>query len=132
MTKSRTKKFAIIYLPQVRFHLRGIPKRDRQWIRDDIEKHLAVAPARPSRQRDTLMPPLPSVWDKWLAEGLWTEEKPLQIWRLRCGPHNRYRVFYIVDEVTQTVFVIAIGRKERETLYIAGEPVPLRLSEEDP
>jgi len=132
MTKIRTRKFVIIYQPHVRFHLRGIPKRDLRWIRDDIEKHLAVAPAQPSRQRDTLKPPLPPVWNEWLAEGLWSEKKPLHIWRLRCGPHNRYRVFYIVDEATQTVFVIAIGRKDRKTLYIANEPIPLRWPEEDP
>ena len=132
MTKIRTKKFAIIYQPQVRFHLRGIPKRDRRWIRNDIEKYLTVAPAQPSRQRDTLTPPLPPVWDEWVAEGLCSEQRPLRLWRLRCGPHNRYRVFYIVDEAMQTVFVIAIGRKVRETLYIAGEIIPLRWPGEDP
>lgn len=42
-------------------------------------------------------------------------------WELRCGPDNRFRVFYDVDAETHTVEVLALGVKERSRLLIGGE-----------
>jgi mRNA-degrading endonuclease RelE of RelBE toxin-antitoxin system len=42
-------------------------------------------------------------------------------WELRFGPHNRFRAFYEVDSAEQTVYVLAIGVKERDRLLIGGE-----------
>jgi hypothetical protein len=42
-------------------------------------------------------------------------------WELRCGPHNRFRVFYDVDVTTQEVQVLAVGVKDRNRLLIGGE-----------
>jgi hypothetical protein len=42
-------------------------------------------------------------------------------WELRCGPDNRFRVFYDVDAAATVVNVLAIGIKDRTRLLIAGE-----------
>jgi hypothetical protein len=42
-------------------------------------------------------------------------------WELRCGPDNRFRVFYEVDAAAREVQILAIGVKERNRLLIAGE-----------
>ncbi len=42
-------------------------------------------------------------------------------WELRCGPENRYRVFYEVAPETREVWILAIGVKHRARLLIAGK-----------
>lgn len=46
-------------------------------------------------------------------------------WEIRFGPNNRFRVFYEVDPEVATVFILAIGVKVRERLYIGGEELAL-------
>jgi hypothetical protein len=46
-------------------------------------------------------------------------------WEIRFGPGNRFRVFYEVDREEGTVYILAIGVKERERLYIGGEEIEL-------
>jgi hypothetical protein len=70
-------------------------------------------------------------WDSdWLVVGAaeTRNRKPLDqpapfeaSWELRCGPDNRFRVFYDVDAESQTVLVLAIGVNERNRLLIGGE-----------
>jgi hypothetical protein len=42
-------------------------------------------------------------------------------WELRFRPANRFRVFYEVDEQTQSVQILAIGIKEKNRLFIGRE-----------
>ena len=42
---------------------------------------------------------------------------PLASWELRVG---KLRVFYDVNESEQTVEILAIGKKERERLFIGN------------
>jgi hypothetical protein len=42
-------------------------------------------------------------------------------WELRCGPRNRFRVFYEVDSAAHEVQVLAVGVKDRNRLLIGGE-----------
>jgi len=42
-------------------------------------------------------------------------------WELRFGSGNRFRVFYEVDIAEQKVYILAIGVKEGNRLYIGGE-----------
>jgi hypothetical protein len=42
---------------------------------------------------------------------------------IRCGPNNRLRVLYSVDEENVIVIVLAIGVKDRERLLIGGEEI---------
>ena len=46
-------------------------------------------------------------------------------WEIRLGPDNRFRVFYEVDREERVVYILAIGVKERNRLYIGGEEVEL-------
>jgi hypothetical protein len=41
-------------------------------------------------------------------------------WELRCGPDNRFRVFYDVDSAAHEVQVLAVGVKDRSQLLIGG------------
>ena len=54
--------------------------------------------------------------------------KPIEVpapfgatWELRFGPGNCFRVFYEMDPAEQTVWVLAIGIKERDRLLIGGQ-----------
>jgi hypothetical protein len=40
---------------------------------------------------------------------------------MRCGPGNRFRVFYEAAPAEQTVRILAIGVKDGNRLLIAGE-----------
>lgn len=42
-------------------------------------------------------------------------------WELRCGPDNRFRVFYDIDPASREVHVLAIGVKDRNRLLIGRE-----------
>ena len=46
-------------------------------------------------------------------------------WELRCGPANRFRVFYRVDIVKAQVRILAVGVKAGERLRIGGEEFEL-------
>jgi hypothetical protein len=46
-------------------------------------------------------------------------------WELRCGPDNRFRIFYDVDLASQKVHVLAVGVKDRSRLLMGGEEYEL-------
>jgi len=41
------------------------------------------------------------------------------------GPNNRFRVFYEVDQASREVFILAIGVKVGNRLFIGGEEFEL-------
>lgn len=45
----------------------------------------------------------------------------ISTWELRCGPRNRFRVFYEIASAEQAVRVLAVGVKEGSRLLIGGE-----------
>lgn len=49
-------------------------------------------------------------------------DHPLAKWELRV---ERYRVFYDVDQLAQTVIVTAVGHKEHNVLLVRGRQVAL-------
>jgi mRNA-degrading endonuclease RelE of RelBE toxin-antitoxin system len=49
-------------------------------------------------------------------------ENPLAPWELRV---RKYRIFYQVDEASQSVTIIAIGHKEHNSLLIRGKEVKI-------
>ncbi len=52
----------------------------------------------------------------------WSNSAPFAVsWELRCGPDNRFRVFYDVDSELREVQVLAVGVKDRNRLLIGGE-----------
>jgi mRNA-degrading endonuclease RelE of RelBE toxin-antitoxin system len=99
--------FQIIFDPVVKDHLRSIERKYYSLISDKIEEQLTDQPDFETRNRKPLEgPPL------FGAD-----------WELRFGPDNRIRVLYRIDVENHEVEILAIGVKEKERLYIAGEEV---------
>ena len=88
-------------------HLDGFELKHQRLLRAVIEDQLVHQPTVETRNRKLLRPPAP-----FEAE-----------WELRCGPQNRFRVLYDVDEDEGIVQVLAFGIKERERVHFPGEEV---------
>ena len=101
------RPFELIYAPQVREHLKAIERKYRGLIRQEIEVQLQFEPDVEARNRKPLKRAI-----EFEAE-----------WEIRFGPNNRFRVFYEVDHRDGVVYVLAIGIKIRDRLYIGGEEV---------
>ena|SRR2546428_12487861 len=49
-------------------------------------------------------------------------DNPIAKWELRAG---KFRIFYEVDEVAQSVIIVSVGHKERNRLFIRGKEVEI-------
>ena len=101
----RLPKFQLIFAPEAIEHLAAIERKQHRLIQDTIDEQLTHSPATETRNRKPLRQPAP-----FGAE-----------WELRCGVQNRIRIFYEIDEAIQTVVILAVGEKDRERLFFAGE-----------
>ena len=99
----------MIYAPQVKVHLLAIERKYYGLIRREIEERLRFEPELETRNR------------KPLKRAVSFEAE----WELRFGPNNRFRVFYEVDRAARTVYILAIGVKDRDRLYIGREEFEL-------
>jgi mRNA-degrading endonuclease RelE of RelBE toxin-antitoxin system len=97
--------FQLVYAPEVVEHLRAIERKHHRLIRQAIAKQLSHEPEMETRRRKSLRAPAPFEATR----------------ELRCGPGQRFRVFYDVDAAARTVSILAVGVKEREKLFIGGE-----------
>ena len=97
--------FQIRYTSSALEHLASIERRYHPLVRHAIDERLTHEPLAETRNRKPLRQPSP-----YGAR-----------WELRCGPNNRLRVLYSVDEENSVVVVLAIGIKDRERLLIGGE-----------
>lgn len=105
----RTPRFTITYARQTREHLAAIDKRFYSLIEREIGRQLPYEPLTRTRNR-----------------------KPLRqaasfgaTWELRCGPENRFRILYAVDEQTREVIVVAVGTKVGNRLLVGKEELDL-------
>lgn len=96
--------FEIDFSPEAVEHLKNLTARERSLVLDQIGIQLAHEPDIETRRRKPLRP------------------NPLFPWELRLG---NLRVFYDVDAETEYVIILAIGRKVRNRLLIAGEEIEL-------
>ena len=97
--------YRIEFAKSVRHHLGGLSAGERQHVLDAIEKQLVHEPLVETRNRKPLRP------------------NPVAPWELRVG---NLRVFYEVTADQQdVVHILAVGRKERDRLFIAGRAVKL-------
>jgi mRNA-degrading endonuclease RelE of RelBE toxin-antitoxin system len=103
------RAFELVYAPQVKEHLKAIERKHYGQIRQEIEAQLQFEPEVETRNRKPLMRAV-----VFGAE-----------WEIRFGPDNRFRVFYEVDRDAGVVYILAIGVKVRDRLYISGEEVEL-------
>src|SRR5579862_8573288 len=103
MTKQ--PKFALYFAPEAIEHLDLVDAKYHGMLRRTINEQLRHAPTEETRNRKPMDQPAPFGAS----------------WELRCGPDNRFRVFYDVDAAAHQVQVLAIGVKERNRLLIGGE-----------
>ncbi len=103
------RPFALVYDPEVKSHLRAIDPKYRGLIRMAIEEQLRFEPDKEARNRKPLQRPVAFE----------------AAWELRCGPDNRFRVFYAVSHQRQEVQILAIGTKERNRLTVGREEIKL-------
>lgn len=93
------------FAPQAIEHMDAIEFKYHGLLRRAIHEQLTHTPTEETRNRKPLDQPAPFG----------------SSWELRCGPDNRFRVFYEVDTAVQEVRVLAIGVKDRNRLSIGGE-----------
>ncbi len=99
-------RYAVVYAREIYDHIANIERRYHRLIKKTIEEQLTITPERQTRNRKPL------------------EELPGPFgstWELRFGPGNRFRVFYEVAAKNRTVWILAIGVKEKNRLLVAGE-----------
>ncbi len=102
---AKRPKFTLSFAPQAIEHLDLIESKYHGLLRRTINEQLTYTPTEDTRNRKPLDQPAPFGAS----------------WELRCGPDNRFRVFYEVDSAAQQVQVLAVGVKDRNRLLIGGE-----------
>jgi mRNA-degrading endonuclease RelE of RelBE toxin-antitoxin system len=107
--KMKRSKYALIYAPLTKLHLKAIDRKYYSLIRTTIENYLQYEPDLETTNRKPLKRQV-----AFEAE-----------WELRFGPGNRFRVFYDIDMAASEVHILAIGEKERDRFVIGGKEVKL-------
>jgi len=102
---AKRPRFTLTFAPQAVEHLDGIESKYHGLLRRTIKEQLTFTPNEETRNRKLLDQPAPFE----------------ATWELRCGPDNRFRVFYGVDVQSLEVQILAIGLKDRNRLLIGGE-----------
>ena len=103
------KRYELIYDTEVRGHLTKIDRKYHSLIQRHIEGCLAYNPELESRNRKPLS--RPSVLGS--------------AWELRFGPRNSFRVFYRTNPEEREVYILAIGVKRGNRLFIGGKEFEL-------
>lgn len=86
-------------------HMEAIETKYHSLIRRAVDDQLVVEPDTPTRNRKPLL--------RETAMGA--------TWELRCGPGNRFRIFYDVHRDQRVVVVLAIARKVGSRLLVGKE-----------
>lgn len=102
---ARRPRFTLSFAPEAVEHLDAVESKYHGLLRRTLREQLLYTPVQETRNRKPLEQPAPFE----------------ATWEFRCGPGNRFRVFYAVDVDSKTVQVLAIGVKERNRLFIGGE-----------
>lgn len=102
---AKRTKFTLSFAPEAIQHLDRIDSKYHGLLRRTIHAQLTYTPAEETRNRKPLDQPAPFG----------------AAWEIRCGPDNRFRIFYEVDSAAQEVQVLAVGVKDRNRLLIGGE-----------
>ena len=102
---ARRPEFEVIFDLRTVDHMEAIERKYDSMIRKTIEEQLAFDPDSPTRNRKPLL--------RETAIGA--------AWEVRCGPDNRFRIFYDVHRDRRIVVVLAIARKVRSQLFVGKE-----------
>lgn len=106
---AKRRRFTLSFAPEAIEHLDRIESKYHGQLRRVLNEQLTLTPTEETRNRKPLDQPAPFGAS----------------WELRCGPDNRFRVFYEVDEAAHEVQVLAVGVKDRSRLLIGGEEYEL-------
>lgn len=106
---AKQPKFTLSFAPEAIEHLDGIDSKHHGLLQRAIKEQLTHTPIEETRNRKPLEQPAPFGAS----------------WELRCGPDNRFRVFYEVDAAAHEVQILAVGVKDRSRLLIGGEEYEL-------
>jgi mRNA-degrading endonuclease RelE of RelBE toxin-antitoxin system len=99
------QKFEIIFTRPVFQHLAAIERKYYSLIRSTIEEQLSYEPEVETRNRKPLLEP----------------SELGATWELRFGSSNRFRVFYETNLDTYEVYILGIGVKVGNQLFIGTE-----------
>jgi mRNA-degrading endonuclease RelE of RelBE toxin-antitoxin system len=103
------RSFELVYDSQVARHLARIERKYHSLIRRAIEKQLSYEPEVETRNRKPLRQP--------------TELGTT--WEIRFGPNSRFRVFYETVRANHEVYILAIGVKVGNRLFVGEEEFEL-------
>ncbi len=103
----RRQPYLFVYDTDIPRQLRSIDRKHHALIRAKIEEQLGYEPNVETTNRKPLQRPV-----HFNAR-----------WELRFGPNNRFRVYYRIEE--SEVYILAIGVKFRNIVYIGGEEYEL-------
>jgi len=102
-------RFQIGFAPETVEHLDAIDRKHHRLIEETLDDQLLHTPEQETRNRKPVEQPGPFG----------------ATWELRFGPGNRFRAFYEVDNGAHVVWILAIGIKERDRLFVGGEEFAL-------
>ena len=105
---AKRPKFTLTFAPEAVEHFDRIEAKYHGLLRRTIKEQRPYTPTEETRNRKPLDQPAPFEAS----------------WELRCGPDNRFRVFYEVEDDTH-VKIVAVGHKKHNELFIRGEQVQL-------
>jgi mRNA-degrading endonuclease RelE of RelBE toxin-antitoxin system len=105
----RRPAFEVVFDRRALGHMHAIERKYHSRIREAVEEQLPFEPDTPTRNRKPLV--------REAAIGA--------TWDMRCGPDNRFRVFYDVDRDQRLVVVLAIARKVGNVLFVGKEKFEL-------
>src|ERR1700728_2130821 len=99
---AKRRGFTPCFAPEVIEHMDSIDQKYHRLLRQVMQEQLTYSPTDETRNRKPLEQPAP--FDA--------------TWELRCGPNNRFRVFYDVDPDANEVHILAVGVKDHNRLRI--------------
>ena len=102
-------RYELIYDSKVFNHVSKIDRKYHSLIRREIERQLTYQPDLETRNRKPLL----------RASTLGSA------WELRFGPENQFRVFYRAERELRKVYILAVGVKAKERLYVGGKEFDL-------
>ena len=105
LAMARQPAFEVVFDALALDHMKAIARKYDSVIRRTIEEQLIHEPDTATRNRKPLL--------RETAIGA--------TWEVRCGPDNRFRIFYDVHRDERLVVILAIARKARNQLFVGKE-----------
>jgi len=106
---AKRKKWTVTFDEKVVEHTKDFQLSQLRLLRHEIHVQLSFQPDVETQQRKPLS--RPNVFG--------------EAWELRCGPENKFRVFYRMSSAVKHVKILAIGVKLKGILYIGDKEIEL-------